>query len=69
MLNVARRIEQCRRKLAGCVSLARDCSRNSWQEPAADRRAYRTIKRGAMQDARYWRAEMLEALESGPPRA
>jgi len=44
------------KKLAGCVRLARECSRNSWQETG--RRAdYLQIKREAMADARYWRHE------------
>jgi hypothetical protein len=41
------------RKLATCVRLARQCSRDSWQCPA-HRAEFLRIKREAMQDARAW---------------
>lgn len=39
------------RKRAACVSLARECSRSSWQHPE-DRIEFLRIKREAMNDAR-----------------
>lgn len=44
-----------RSKLTGCIKHARECSRNSWQEPKHHRREYLRMRREAMQDARYWR--------------
>lgn len=41
------------RKRAACVSLARECSRSSWQHPE-DRTEFLRIKREAMNDARAW---------------
>jgi hypothetical protein len=41
------------RKLAACIRLARQCSRDSWQCPA-HRAEFLRIKREAMQDARAW---------------
>lgn len=41
------------RKLAACVRLARQCSRDSWQCPT-HRAEFLRIKREAMQDARAW---------------
>ena len=41
------------RKLAACVRLARQCSRDSWQCPA-HRAEFLRIKRESMLDARAW---------------
>lgn len=47
-------------KLAACIRLARECSRDSWQ-PARnprERHAFRQISREAVADARYWRQKL-----------
>ncbi len=49
-----REVAQATSKLALCLRNARECSRNSWQEPKAYRREYRRIKVESMRDARYW---------------
>lgn len=43
------------RKLAACVRLARQCSRDSWQH-TTHRVEFLRIKRESMQDARAWTA-------------
>lgn len=53
MLNRATRYPQC--KLERCIRLARECSQDYRQ--TKDRR-YLSIKRDAMQDARYWREQI-----------
>jgi hypothetical protein len=44
------------RKLAACVRLARQCSRDSWQHPA-NRADFLRIKRESMVDARAWQSK------------
>ena len=41
-------------KLQLCVKLAREASRNSWQQPKRFHKEYQRIKLESMQDARYW---------------
>lgn len=41
-------------KLDLCVRLARQCSRDSWQQPKEHRAEYLRIKRESIADARYW---------------
>ena len=63
----ARRI-LCRRKLQQSVTLARECRRDSWQEPRRHRDLYRQISREAMEDARYWRDEIRKLDNQEPNR-
>ena len=43
-----------------CVRNARDASRDSWQHARnrAERKAYLTISRESIQDARYWQRQL-----------
>lgn len=50
------------RKMALCLKLARDCSRDSWQHPA-HRVEFLRIKLESMQDAREWRDQLREAQQ------
>lgn len=53
------RTEPAHAKLSGCIRLARQCSRDSWQAPSKAHRAeYRRLSREAMADARYWKKEI-----------
>lgn len=47
-------------KLRRALVLAKHCSRDSWQhsDDQEQRRTFQQIRREAMQDARYWRAEV-----------
>ena len=52
---------QARRKLANCIIFARECSRDSWQVlgmAKEHRKEMRLISREAIEDARYWRAQL-----------
>lgn len=54
---------QSRRKLANCIMFARECSRDSWQPnelTRAQRKEMRRISREAIEDARYWRAQLQQ---------
>lgn len=54
--------KQAASKLALSVRLARECRRDAWQvADARERREYRRISRESMQDARYWRAQLVKA--------
>lgn len=58
----------CTRKLRQSIALARECSRDSWQEPRRHRDLYRQISREAMEDARYWRDEIRKLDNQEPDR-
>lgn len=64
---VTRRIS-CRRKMNQCIQLARESSRDSWQEPKRYRSEYRRISREALEDARYWRDEIRKIDNQEPNR-
>lgn len=51
------------KRMASCVQLAREASRNSWQWARGDEEAYayRQLRDEAMIDARYWRDGDYEA--------
>ena len=51
------------RKLAACVRLARQCSRDSWQHPE-HRAEFLRVKRESMTDARAWRADKRHSIEA-----
>lgn len=56
----------CHRKLRQSVALARECRRDSWQEPRRHRDIYRQISREALDDARHWRDE-IRKLDNQEP--
>lgn len=59
-----KRAQTAKRKMAQCIKLARSTSRYIWQVYADDSRnraECRRISREAIEDARYWRAELQEA--------
>lgn len=56
-------INQACHKLAHCIRGARQCSRDSWQEPKHHKREYLRIKRESMQDARYWHSLITMTTE------
>lgn len=51
-------VTRAKTKIAMCVKLARECSRDSWQQGPVTRREFRRVSREAMADARYWRREL-----------
>jgi hypothetical protein len=46
--------ERITRHIKLSIKLARECSRDSWQQPARDRLEYLRVKRESIADARYW---------------
>lgn len=61
----ARNAALARGKLAHCLMLAKECSRNTWQHSPtkAHRREYKRLRRESMNDARYWRDELKRNTE------
>ena len=55
-----KRARTAKSKMAHCVKLARETRRDSWQQPQPYRARYRQISREALDDARYWRAELQQ---------
>lgn len=55
-----KRARTAKRKMAQCIKLARETRRDSWQQPQPYRTRYRQISREAMEDARYWHAELQQ---------
>jgi len=53
-------------KLRRCIHLARECEYLAREEPE-NRRKYKTIRREAVEDARYWRRQLhkLERYAEG----
>lgn len=46
------------RKLTLAIQNAQECSHNSWNESPRYRAEYRRLRKEAMSDARYWRAQI-----------